>query len=74
MSIGFVIIACMACFAIGFIVAVPVSMRIHRAGSLVIDQTDPVTDKYSFELETGLSKLPEEDYISLKIKVVKDLQ
>lgn len=74
MSTLSVVVCCFIAFVFGIVVGVPIALRFSRAGSLVIDQTDPKTDKYSFELETGLNKLPEQNYISLKIKVIKDPQ
>ena len=56
----------------GIIVGVPVTLHFYKAGTLVIDQSDLITDKYSFEIERDLAKLPREDYISMRIKVINE--
>lgn len=61
-------------FVIGFLAATPFILHMFRVGSLVIDQTDPQKDLYSFEIETGLSRLAESEYVTLKVKKVKDAQ
>lgn len=56
----------------GIVIGVPVTLYLYKAGTLVIDQSDIITDKYSFEVDKDLAKLPREDYISMKVKVINE--
>lgn len=56
----------------GLVIGVPVTLKFYKAGTLVIDQSDLITDKYSFEIDKDLAKLPREDYISMRIKVINE--
>ena len=56
----------------GIVIGVPVTLHFYKAGTLVIDQSDLITDKYSFEIDKDLAKLPREDYISMRIKVINE--
>lgn len=57
---------------IGIVIGVPITLHFYKAGTLVIDQSDLITDKYSFEIDKDLAKLPREDYISMRIKVINE--
>ena len=68
----FLIIVFLVGILIGMVVGVPVTLYLYKAGTLIIDQSDEIVDKYSFEIDKDLGKLPNEEYISMKIKVVNE--
>lgn len=68
----FLILTFVVGLLMGIIVGVPVTLHFYKAGTLVIDQSDLITDKYSFEIDKDLAKLPREDYISMRIKVINE--
>ena len=59
---------------VGLGIGLPIALKASKVGNLVIDQTDPGKDLYSFEIESGLSKLSESRYVVLKVKVIKEPQ
>ena len=61
-----IIIFLILAFIFGFLAGIPITLKLFRAGVLLIDTSNPEKDMYSFQLETPLDKLPEENYISLK--------
>ena len=69
MSIHIAVIFCLLFAIIGFLTGISIGLRIHRAGTLVIDTTDPTIDRYSIMMETPFDELPKEKYVSLKIQV-----
>lgn len=69
MSIHIAVIFCLLFAIIGFLAGISIGLRLHRAGTLVIDTTDPTIDRYSIMMETPFDELPKEKYVSLKIQV-----
>lgn len=69
MSIHIAVIFCLLFAIIGFLAGISIGLRLHRAGTLVIDTTDPTVDRYSIMMETPFDELPKEKYVSLKIQV-----
>ena len=69
MSIYIAVIFCLLFAIIGFLAGISIGLRLHRAGTLVIDTTDPTIDRYSIMMETPFDELPKEKYVSLKIQV-----
>lgn len=68
----FLILTFVISLLMGIVIGVPVTLHFYKAGTLIIDQSDLITDKYSFEIERDLAKLPREDYISMRIKVINE--
>lgn len=57
---------------LGLLIAAPFYFHFTKAGTLVVDQTDPDKDTYSFELEKPLEELPSCSYISMHVRVDHD--
>lgn len=55
----------------GFFIWMPATLRMFKIGTLLIDRSDPLTDKYSFEVTKDLNKLPQYSHVSLEVKEVQ---
>ena len=64
-----VLVAFILGFIIGGFILSRVIFKSHKVGTLLIDNTDENTTKCSMILEdVAFSELPENDYVSLRIK------
>ena len=64
-----VLVAFILGFIIGGFILSRVIFKTHKVGTLLIDNTDESTTKCSMILEdVAFSELPENDYVSLRIK------
>lgn len=73
MSIAVTVIFCLLCYIVGLLVGIPLTLRVFRAGTLVIDTTDAITDKYSIVISVPFESLAENNYITLKVKKVNSV-
>ena len=73
MSIALTIIFCLLSYIIGLLVGIPFTLRVFRAGTLVIDMTDAITDKYSIVISVPFESLAENNYITLKVQKVNNV-
>ena len=67
------ILSILVAIGVGFLIGVPITLRIFKAGTLVIDVSDPDKDRYSFELSTPLDDLPKQTFISLRVRLTDTL-
>lgn len=68
-QILFLIIAFVVGFIIGGVIFSRVIFKTHKVGTLVIDDTDESVTRCSIQLEdVSFSELPEDAYVSLRVK------
>lgn len=52
-------------FFVGFFIG---RITLHTSGKLIVDQSDPEKDKWTFEITDSLEDIPKKKHINLKVE------